>query len=175
VDFEARRVRLEPGTTKNDEGREFPFTAELRVILERQKAKANALRKKGIIYPYVFHRNGKPIKDFRKIWKRACKAAGIPGRIPHDFRRTAMRNLVRAGIPERVAMAMTGHKTRSVFERYNIVSEGDLDMAARHLDEISSTVSSTVGDSRSKTAKEGSRYLQGYKSLNKKRTRSSVG
>jgi integrase len=147
VDFQAGRVRLEPGTTKNDEGREFPFTAELRALLGTQKAKADALKKKGIICPYVFNRKGKPIKEFRRTWKRACKAAGIPGRIPHDFRRTAVRNLVRAGIPERVAMKMTGHKTRSVFERYNIVSEGDLDMAARRLDEISSTVSSTVGNS----------------------------
>ena len=147
VDFEAGRVRLEPGTTKNDEGRQFPFTAELRQLLEDQKAKTDALKKKGIICPWVFQRKGEPIKEFRRTWKSACIAAGVPGRIPHDFRRTAVRNLVRAGIPERVAMQMTGHKTRSVFERYNIVSGGDLDMAARRLDEIASTVSSTVGHS----------------------------
>ena len=73
--------------------------------------------------------DGKVIKSFRKAWLAACRAAGYPARIPHDFRRTAVRNLIRAGIPETVAMSMTGHKTRSVFMRYDIVSEGDLDSA----------------------------------------------
>jgi hypothetical protein len=63
----------------------------------------------------------------------ASAAVGLPGRIPHDFRRTAVRNMVRRGVPERVAMQLTGHKTRSVFERYNIVSDPDLASAARRL------------------------------------------
>ena len=83
----------------------------------------------------MFHRNGKRIAWFYGSWRSACSEAGVPGRIPHDFRRTAVRNLVRAGVPERVAMMMTGHKTRAVFENYNIVSPGDLDEAARRLDE----------------------------------------
>ena len=134
VDFAAGIVRLEPGTTKNDEARVFPFTRELRAVLEEQRIKLELLRKRGIICPWVFHRRGKPIKEFRRSWKTACVAAGVPAKIPHDFRRTAVRNLVRAGIPEAVAMKMTGHKTRSVFERYDIVSEGDLFEAARKLD-----------------------------------------
>ena len=90
VDFQAGRVRLEPVTTKNQEGRVFPMTVELRALLESQKAKADALRKKGIICPYVFNRKGRPIKEFRRTWKKACIAAGVPGRIPHDFRRIAV-------------------------------------------------------------------------------------
>ncbi len=128
---------MNPGTTKNDDGRVFPFTQELRGLLVQQKEETEKLqRQKDMLIPWVFHREGKPIGDFRKSWETACKKAGVPGRIPHDFRRTAVRNLVRAGIPERVAMQMTGHKTRSVFERYNIVSEGDLDAAAKRLDEV---------------------------------------
>lgn len=72
--------------------------------------------------------------SLNKAWKAACSAAGCPVRIPHDMRRSAVRNLVRAGITERVAMTMIGHKTRSVFERYNITSPGDLRDTARLLD-----------------------------------------
>jgi integrase len=67
-------------------------------------------------------------------WWKARVAAGCPGRIPHDFRRTAVRNLVRAGVPERAAMQLTGHKTRAIFERYNITSPADLRAAAQRLD-----------------------------------------
>jgi integrase len=73
----------------------------------------------------------KPIRAFTKAWKTACIAAGCPGRIPHEFRRTAIRNTIRRGVPERVAMQLAGHRTRSMFDRYNIVSDGDLRTAAR--------------------------------------------
>jgi len=136
VDFRAGFIRLNPGTTKNDEGRVFPLTKELRSVLEAQKARTDSLKKLGIICPWIFHRKGKQIKSFRGSWDTACKKAGLPGKIPHDFRRTAVRNLVRAGVPERVAMQMTGHKTRAVFERYNIVSEGDFRDAAFKLNQF---------------------------------------
>jgi integrase len=69
-----------------------------------------------------------------KSWKSACRSAGCPGRIPHDLRRTAVRNLVRSGVPEPVAMRLTGHKTPSVFARYDIISDGDLRDAVARLD-----------------------------------------
>lgn len=138
VDLVGGRVRLEPGTTKNDEGRTFPLTAELRAILDAQRAYTDAVQRDlGRIIPHVFHRKGKPVRSFRKAWATACTAAGVPGRIPHDFRRTAVRNMIRLGIPERVVMQLAGHKTRSVCERYNIVSESDLQAAAERLNAAS--------------------------------------
>ncbi len=135
VNFKHRRVYLEPGTTKNSEARWFPFTTELEGILLEQKRKTDDLkREKGIICPFVFHRNGKPIKSFYKTWRTACKLAGVPGRIMHDFRRTAIRNIDRRGITQAVGMKLTGHKTPSVYQRYNIVSDSDLEEAAGRLE-----------------------------------------
>ncbi len=142
VDFKGGTVRLEPGMTKNREGRTFPMFPELRALLEGQRAYTDTVqREQGCIIPWVFHRDGKPIRSFRRSWRTSCREAGQPGRIPHDFRRTAVRNMVRKSIPERVAMQLTGHKTRSVFERYNIVSEGDLQEAGRRL---TGTITGTI-------------------------------
>jgi integrase len=136
VDRHRGIVRLEPGTTKNDRGRVFPYAdvlTELRDVIDDQWKETQALRSRGIVCPYVFHDSGHPIRYFRKAWKTACKAAGCPGRVPHDFRRTAVRNLVRAGVPEKTAMQLTGHLTRSVFDRYDIVNENDLRSAIAKL------------------------------------------
>ncbi len=129
VDFTAKTVRLEPGTTKNHEGRTFPFAhfPALEALLRRQRERtASAEKHTARIIPWVFHRNGEPIRDFRKAWRNACEAAGSPGRWRHDLRRTAVRNLERAGVARSVAMKLTGHKTESVYRRYAIVSEADL-------------------------------------------------
>ena len=131
VDLEAGTVRLYRGTTKNKDGRVIHLPQVLREILEQQW-------QVHLIHcpecPYVFQREGQRIRNFRKAWVSGCKEAGLVGKIPHDFRRTAVRNLVRVGVPERVAMAICGHKTRSVFDRYNIVSSTDLQEAARRID-----------------------------------------
>jgi integrase len=124
------------------------MTAELRELLEAQHVEHEQLKAKGRIVPYVFHReayvkqtdgtwklqSGQPIKSFIKVWRAACRAAGVPGRIPHDLRRSAIRTFVRAGISEHTAMALSGHKTASVFRRYDIISDEDLDAAAESLD-----------------------------------------
>jgi hypothetical protein len=83
--------------------------------------------------PRVFHVRGKPIGDFREAWGKARDAAGLAGLLVHDFRRCAVRNLTRAGVTETVAMKLTGHKTRAIFDRYNIVSESDLSAATERL------------------------------------------
>jgi integrase len=124
-------VRLDPGSTKNGEGRVAYCSAELLAVLRAQHAATRELeREKGIIIPWVFHRKGNRILRFLASWQTACWLAGVPGMLFHDLRRTAVRNMVRAGVPERVAMQISGHRSRSVFERYNIVSEGDLQNAA---------------------------------------------
>ncbi|MBX3306499.1 MAG: site-specific integrase, partial [Nitrospira sp.] len=135
VDFTAGTIRLEPGTTKNDEGRVFPFALlpELAQLLQKQWERAITLEvETGQAIPSVFYWNDKgtlkPIhpKVLYRRWKEACKRAGVPERIPHDFRRTAVRNLERAGVPRSVAMKLTGHKTEAVYRRYAIVCEADL-------------------------------------------------
>jgi integrase len=149
VDFGAGEVRLDAGTTKNGEGRVFPMTDDLRALLEVQHAEHLRLKQGGQIIPSVFFRlvadkrggpkRPKRVLAFTKAWAAACRAAGCPGRIPHDLRRTAVRNMVRRGVPERVAMKLTGHKTPSVFQRYNIVSDGDLRTAAHQLRGLTGT------------------------------------
>ena len=151
VDLKEGAVRLDPGETKNEEGRTLYMNEEL--LEEMHKLQAN----RHLGCPYVFHRGGKPIAGFRKAWAKACiqiglcevlkddegkavvvkdkkgneKVVKVPTKIFHDFRRTAIRDMVRSGVSERVAMSISGHKTRNVFDRYNIVSDQDLKEAAK--------------------------------------------
>jgi len=130
VDTAAGVIRLDPAHSKNKEPRTLPLHGELRDIIIR----AHDARRPDCTF--VFHYNGgEPIGDFRKAWHTACKATGVSGTLIHDMRRSAIRNLVRAGVPETVAMKLSGHKTREVFERYNVTSETDLAAAIARADE----------------------------------------
>jgi len=140
VDILNGLVRLNVGETKNGEGRMIPLGDEL---LESLKSQLHLRNTAAPDCPLVFFRIIKtkenptpswvPIGDFRKVWETACAKCGLAGRIFHDLRRSAVRNLVRAGVQERVAMRISGHKTRSVFDRYNIIDESDLKLAMRKL------------------------------------------
>ena len=141
VDLDIGTVRLEVGTTKNDEGRTIYLPEMLREVLDQQwQTHLDNYPE----CPWVFHKRGQRMRSFYKAWHRACREAGIPGKIPHDFRRTAVRNMIRAGIPERVAMQIAGHKTRAVFDRYNIVSDGDLKEAARKMETAFTAQTATI-------------------------------
>jgi integrase len=127
VDFAGKVTRLRPEISKNEDGRLLPIKDEVQGIIERAK------RNRRLHCLNVFHDDGQPIGSFRKAWNTACKAASLGKIIGHDLRRSAVRNMARAGIPERMAMSLSGHKTRSVFDRYNSVSGADLAKAAERL------------------------------------------
>jgi len=128
IDLSAGTIRLEAGTTKNREARVVKMTREVSTLLT-----ACVIGKKP--EDFVFTReNGKPVEGFRKVWKAVCTRAGVPGLLFHDLRRSGVRNLRRLGVQESVAMRISGHKTRAIFERYNIVDGADLADAARRLD-----------------------------------------
>ncbi len=156
VDLDAGTLRLEPGTTKNDDGRLVYLPQDLKAQVVAQVERVRAVeRQTGRIIPYLFPHlssrfKGQRIKDYRKAWDTARRKAGVPGKLRHDFRRTAVRNMVNVGVPERVAMTVTGHKTRAVFDRYHIVSPGDLQDVARKLTGITTGITAQGSlDSRS--------------------------
>ena len=139
VDLAAKSVRIEADATKNKKARTIALHGELLDAIEDQWEKRKVAEIPGqsptLLCPYVFHRNGKPLGDFRDASDKSLQETGLTGKILHDFRRTAVRNMTRAGVPERVAMMVSGHKTRSVFDRYDIVSDDDLREAARKASE----------------------------------------
>jgi integrase len=124
--------------TKNGEGRTLPILDDMRTVLERRWQARHYRRADGVeaIAEFVFHVQGRWVGNWTRRWRRALGACGLDGRLIHDFRRTAARDMVRAGISEAVAMSVTGHRSRSVFTRYNIADARDqaeaLRAVARH-------------------------------------------
>ncbi len=135
LDLRAGWLRLEPGESKTDEGRQFPLLPELRRVLRWQA------RTRLVGVPWVFHHEGAPLfyratkggllpsAYLRAAWLAACKTAGLPGAIRHDFRRTAARDLLRAGVSVPVVMRAMGWRSEAMLRRYAIVAEQDLQEA----------------------------------------------
>lgn len=113
-------MRLEPGKTKNKEGRVIVLDGELLDVIQAQWENRKVAEIPGqspaTICPYVFHHDGKQIRDFRAAWTTATAKVGLSGKLFHDNRRSAIKNMVKAGAREKVAMKISGHKTRSVFD-----------------------------------------------------------
>jgi integrase len=137
-DKETWTLRLHSKDAKTGYGRVIPLEDELRAVIERR------IKARQLDCEFIFHRAGRPVGEFRKTWKTACKAAGLALtvdrggkeivralRLPYDLRRTAVRNMVRGGTDPAIAMKISGHRTRAVFDRYNIISEDDIRMAVR--------------------------------------------
>lgn len=137
VDMAGRVIRLRPENSKNGKGRVLVLDGTIGALIERQWRLRELEQPNGTVgfSLYVFHQGGSPVGSFRKAWASACKLAGVEGRLFHDLRRTAIRNMVRAGVGEKVAMSISGHRTRAVFDRYNIVNEDDLRQAMQKTQE----------------------------------------
>jgi len=163
-DVENDVIRLRAENTKNSEARSVTLYGELRGLIERRKEQRQVNTASGTaLATYVFHKNGEPVGDFRKVWAMACVESDLGqficenckqtvsgrrctdckcevryvGRVFHDLRRTAIRNMVRARVPERVVMKISGHKTRSMLDRYNIVNDADIRNAIQLVEEHS--------------------------------------
>jgi len=139
VDLQAGEIRLDPGTTKNDEGRTIPYGVhpDLKALIQEQRERTRTVEKEtGTVILWVFHRDGREIRHIDGAWRSACKRAGLTGWMFHDLRRSAVREMERAGVSRSVAMSFTGHKTEAVYRRYAIVDpkvqQEGMERLARH-------------------------------------------
>ncbi len=146
VDLKAGVIRIESGQAKNRERHSVPLFGDLRPYAEM----ALAANKK-----YLCELNRKPLGSFRKTWLTACKAAGVPDLMFHDLRRSAVRNMIQAGVPESVAMKISGHKTQSMLRRYNIIAERDVVKAGAKIEEYLKTAAGKLGEEKGEGGKPG--------------------
>ena len=140
-DSGAGTLRLDPGTTKNKDGRLVHVPSGLRAMLDGQLARVRALElQQGRVIPWLFpHLDGHEFAgnhqvDPRRAWARACRAAGVPGILIHDLRRSAIRNMEQAGVPRSVATKITGHRTEKIYVRYAITSDDDMRAAVSKIE-----------------------------------------
>jgi integrase len=127
VDMQAGVIRLPQALSKTKDSRVLVLSEVLQALIGKR------WQVRGLGCPYVFHVRGRRVRDWRGAWAKACRLADLEGKYVHDWRRTVARNLIRAGVSDKVAMSVTGHQIRAVFDRYNIVSEDDLRTASESL------------------------------------------
>jgi integrase len=120
VDFTARQIRLTAAQTKGKKARTLPIYGDMENWLCSQQ------ERRAPNCPWVFYWHGRPVGAHLDGWREACARAGVPGLLFHDLRRSAVRNMKRAGNSDKAIMEISGHKTRSVFDRYDIVSDADI-------------------------------------------------
>jgi len=123
VDTQGREIRLSGEQTKNGRPRTLPIYGDMGAWLQWQK---ELTEQKWPDCRWVFHYLERRLGGHLKGWRKACGAAGLPNFLFHDLRRSAVRNMERAGIPRNVAMNISGHRTESVYRRYDIVNKQDL-------------------------------------------------
>ena len=139
LSFSRNEIRLEATTTKDKRARLLPIYGEMRHWLDMAHAERNPK------CPYVFQSKGRRLIFNWRTWNNLCELGGVPGLHFHDLRRTALTNMVRAGIPEKVAMEISGHRTRRTFERYHIVSDRNIREVASRMEEYyTGTITGTV-------------------------------
>jgi integrase len=143
-DIDGDVLTLRGENAKNGEARNIPLIGELASIIERRKA-ARTIETNGTsqLCPLIFHREGEPVAEFRKSWATATKKAQCPGKLFHDLRRYACRSMSQAGVPQQIAMRISGHKTASMFQRYNIVCTDDLRGALEKTEAYRATAAKT--------------------------------
>jgi len=127
--LDGNMIRLPAQYSKNKKERVMPVVGTIREVVERRRTKRR------LDCEFVFHRNGRPIKFFRDSFKTAANKVGYGGTLPHDMRRSAVRNFRRSGLSEQEGMALSGHRTTAVYHRYSIISEQDLTDSMERVEE----------------------------------------
>jgi len=144
-------IHIPGNITKNRQPRVLPLVGRLVEILSRrQTARPVELHRTTVMAERIFHRDGKPVRDFRKAWDKACEQAGVQA-IFHDLRRSAVRRMVRAGISPQVAKRWSGHTSDSMFQRYAILTTDDMREAFEATEKFREPAQPKVAQMRTRT------------------------